>query len=49
LLPAFSWGAATDVARNAGTEEGAGFISWRWREQDHCQFWQLVSAFFRLL
>jgi hypothetical protein len=34
------------VARNAAADEGAGFISWRWRGQDHCQFWELGVGLF---
>ena len=39
-------GAAAGVARNAAADEGAGFISWRWRGQDHRQFWELGVGLF---
>jgi hypothetical protein len=29
--PRIDQGAAAGVARDAGADEGAGFISWRWR------------------
>ena len=41
-------GAAADVARHAGATEGAEFISWRWRGQDHGELWELGVGLFRL-